>query len=54
MLREHIEAPLRALVQGPKSLAVLAGAGLIQPFGPTTLGRLAYTVARWGTGPAGG
>ena len=54
MFKEHIEAPLRALVQGPKSLAVLAGAGLIQPFGPTTLGRLAYTVARWGTGPAGG
>jgi len=54
MLRQHIEAPLRALVQGPKSLAVLAGAGLIQPFGPTTLGRLAYTVVRWGTGPAGG
>jgi acyl-CoA synthetase (AMP-forming)/AMP-acid ligase II len=54
MLRQHLEVPLRTLVQGPRSLAVLAGAGLIQPFGPATLGRLAYTVARWGTGPAGG
>ena len=54
MLRQHLEAPLRTLVQGPKSLAVLAGAGLIQPFGPATLGRIAYTVVRWGAGPAGG
>jgi acyl-CoA synthetase (AMP-forming)/AMP-acid ligase II len=54
MISERVAGPLRALAQGPKSLAVLAGAGLIQPYGPARLGRLAYAVARWGTGPAGG
>jgi acyl-CoA synthetase (AMP-forming)/AMP-acid ligase II len=33
---------------------VLAGSGIVQPYGPARLGRLAQTVLRWGTGPAGG
>jgi acyl-CoA synthetase (AMP-forming)/AMP-acid ligase II len=54
MIRERVAGPLRMLAQGPKGLAVLAGSGLIQPYGPARLARLVHTVARWGTGPAGG
>jgi acyl-CoA synthetase (AMP-forming)/AMP-acid ligase II len=54
MIRERVAGPLRTLAQGPKGLAVLAGSGLIQPYGPARLARLVHTVARWGTGPAGG
>jgi fatty-acyl-CoA synthase len=33
---------------------VLAGAGIVRPYSPRTLVRLARTVQAWGTGPAGG
>lgn len=36
------------------SLKVLAGAGIIRPYSPLTLARVAKTVKDWGTGPAGG
>jgi acyl-CoA synthetase (AMP-forming)/AMP-acid ligase II len=54
MIRERVAGSLRTLAQGPRGLAVLAGSGLIQPYGPARLARLVHTVARWGTGPAGG
>ena len=36
------------------SLKVLGGAGVIRPYSPITLVRLARTIKDWGTGPAGG
>lgn len=36
------------------SLKVLGGAGVIRPYSPVTLARLARTIKAWGTGPAGG
>ncbi|MDN5892536.1 MAG: AMP-binding protein [Nocardioides sp.] len=42
------------LKAGGTSLKVLAGSGVVRPFGPRTLYRLARTVLTWGTGPAGG
>jgi fatty-acyl-CoA synthase len=36
------------------SLKVLAQAGIIRPYSPLTLGRIAKSLAQWGTGPAGG
>ncbi|CAM3800417.1 AMP-binding protein [Nocardioides zeicaulis] len=36
------------------TLRVLGRAGVIRPYGPRALVRLGRTVARWGTGPAGG
>lgn len=36
------------------SLKVLGGAGVIRPYSPATLVRLAKTIKDWGTGPAGG
>jgi acyl-CoA synthetase (AMP-forming)/AMP-acid ligase II len=36
------------------SLKVLARAGIIRPYSPLTLARIAKSLARWGTGPAGG
>ncbi|WP_460799547.1 AMP-binding protein [Nocardioides pacificus] len=36
------------------SAKVLTSAGVIRPFPPLVLGRLARTVLTWGTGPAGG
>jgi len=35
-------------------LRVLASSGVVRPFPPVVLGRLALTLHRWGTGPAGG
>jgi len=48
------KAVLGKLVQTPRVAAVLAQTGVVQPYGPRRLARLASTVARWGTGPAGG
>ncbi|QDH10832.1 AMP-binding protein [Nocardioides dongxiaopingii] len=36
------------------SLKVLGRAGVIRPYSPLTLARLARTLRQWGTGPAGG
>ncbi|MFT4286143.1 AMP-binding protein [Nocardioides sp.] len=36
------------------ALKVIAGSGVVRPFGPTTLARLGKTLLDWGTGPAGG
>ncbi|MEO9323450.1 AMP-binding protein [Nocardioides sp. C4-1] len=36
------------------ALKVLGGAGVIRPYSPRTLVRLARTLKAWGTGPAGG
>jgi acyl-CoA synthetase (AMP-forming)/AMP-acid ligase II len=54
VISNRVAGSLRALAQGPKSLAVLAGSGIVQPYGPARLSRLAHTVLHWGTGPAGG
>ena len=35
-------------------LRVLATAGIIRPYSPAVLARVARTLMRWGTGPAGG
>ena len=42
------------LNSGLVSLKVLAGSGLIRPYSPLKLARLARAVKDWGTGPAGG
>lgn len=39
---------------GGTSVKVLAGSGVVRPFGPRKLYGLARTVLKWGTGPAGG
>ena len=54
MIGSRVAGPLRALAQGPKSLAVLAGSGIVHPYPPARLGRLVQAVVQWGTGPAGG
>ncbi|MGH3360996.1 MAG: AMP-binding protein [Nocardioides sp.] len=36
------------------SLKILSGAGIIRPYSPWTLARIAKTIKVWGTGPAGG
>ncbi len=47
--------PLRAhAVTAVTTVRVLGGAGVIRPYGPRTLVALGRTIARWGTGPAGG
>ncbi|RYP85828.1 acyl-CoA synthetase [Nocardioides guangzhouensis] len=42
------------LSSGITSAAVLARSGVIRPYSPRTLARLATTLREWGTGPAGG
>lgn len=42
------------LLQAPRAAAVLASTGVVRPYGPRRLAELASTVARWGTGLAGG
>jgi acyl-CoA synthetase (AMP-forming)/AMP-acid ligase II len=54
VISERVTGTLRGLAQGPKSIAVLAGSGIIQPYSPVRLRRVVSAVARWGTGPAGG
>ncbi len=36
------------------ALKVIAGSGVVRPFGPATIARLGKTLHDWGTGPAGG
>jgi acyl-CoA synthetase (AMP-forming)/AMP-acid ligase II len=36
------------------AIKVIAGSGLVRPYSPTTLARLAKILHEWGTGPAGG
>ena len=38
----------------PTMLRVLAGAGIIRPYSPLVLARMARALLAWGTGPAGG
>ena len=45
--------PGRAAAAGT-SLRVLARAGIIRPYSPLTLARIAKSLSAWGTGPAGG
>ncbi|MFS3128771.1 AMP-binding protein [Nocardioides sp. Bht2] len=42
------------LSTGATSLRVLGKAGVIRPYSPVTLAKVASVVVRWGTGPAGG
>ena len=48
-----IESPARVSVVA-QSLWALAQTGIIRPYSPTVLFRIAKTLVRWGTGPAGG
>ncbi len=43
-----------ALSTGVTSARVLASSGVVRPFSPATLTRLAWTLRTWGLGPAGG
>ncbi|HWL98105.1 MAG TPA: AMP-binding protein [Nocardioidaceae bacterium] len=54
MISQRVTGTLRGLSQAPKSIAVLAGSGIIQPYSPARLRRVVSAVARWGAGPAGG
>ncbi len=45
---------MRRTAAAGTSLKVLAGAGVIRPYSPATLARIATTIKAWGTGPAGG
>jgi len=42
------------LSSGLTSVRVLAGSGIVKPFGPVKLAKLGLLVKSWGTGPAGG
>lgn len=42
------------LRSGATSARVLAGSGVVRPYSPVRLAKLARTVLTWGTGPAGG
>jgi acyl-CoA synthetase (AMP-forming)/AMP-acid ligase II len=46
--------PSQRLASGLTSAKVLAGSGIIRPFSPVKLAKLAGVVRAWGTGPAGG
>jgi acyl-CoA synthetase (AMP-forming)/AMP-acid ligase II len=48
------KAAVGRLLQAPRTAAVLASTGVVRPYGPRRLAELASTVARWGTGLAGG
>jgi acyl-CoA synthetase (AMP-forming)/AMP-acid ligase II len=43
-----------ALADHATRLRVLAGSGIVRPYSPVTLARLALTLKRYGVGPAGG
>jgi fatty-acyl-CoA synthase len=45
---------LGLLAQSPTMLRVLGSTGIIKPYSPQKLARVAMTLAQWGTGPAGG
>ncbi len=49
-----LDRPLEVVRSGATAARVLAGSGVVQPYSPRTLARLALTLRRWGTGPAGG
>ncbi|MGH3334800.1 MAG: AMP-binding protein, partial [Nocardioides sp.] len=49
-----IDAILGRAAAAGTSLKVLARAGIIRPYSPVTLARIAKSLAQWGTGPAGG
>jgi acyl-CoA synthetase (AMP-forming)/AMP-acid ligase II len=49
-----IETILGRAAAAGTSLKVLARAGIIRPYSPITLARIAKSLAEWGTGPAGG
>jgi acyl-CoA synthetase (AMP-forming)/AMP-acid ligase II len=53
-----IEGPLDGIVSRASSVAtalkVIAGSGVVRPYSPATLARLAKVLHEWGTGPAGG
>ena len=49
-----IETILGRAAAAGTSLKVLARAGIIRPYSPITLARIAKSLADWGTGPAGG
>jgi acyl-CoA synthetase (AMP-forming)/AMP-acid ligase II len=49
-----IETILGRAAAAGTSLKVLARAGIIRPYNPITLARIAKSLADWGTGPAGG
>jgi len=46
--------PSRRVVSGLTSARVLVASGLVRPFSPAKLARLALLIRSWGTGPAGG
>ena len=50
----QVATALGLLGQTPTMLRVLGRAGVIRPYGPQKLVRVGLTLARWGTGPAGG
>ncbi|WP_017935038.1 AMP-binding protein [Nocardioides sp. Iso805N] len=47
-------AALAKAVSAGSGVRVLAGSGVVKPFSPTVLARLAKAVHAWGLGPAGG
>ncbi len=53
-LRRARQVATTSLARAATTARVLTGAGVVRPYGPVTLARLGHTLARWGTGPAGG
>ncbi|MGH3307042.1 MAG: acyl-CoA synthetase, partial [Nocardioides sp.] len=49
-----IETILGRATAAGTSVKVLARAGIIRPYSPLTLARIAKSLSAWGTGPAGG
>ncbi len=50
----QLSQALGRIGQAPTMLTTLARAGVIKPYPPLKLARVAKTLASWGTGPAGG
>ncbi len=51
-MREFARKPVGLLSDAIFDVRVLREAGILRPFGPDKLARIAYTLARWGTNPA--
>jgi len=53
-VREVLEKLTTAVGGAGTSVKVLGSAGILRPYSPVVLARLARTLRQWGTGPAGG
>ena len=49
-----VQRVVQRVVNYPTMLRVLLGTGIVRPYSPAVLARMARALVDWGTGPAGG